>query len=102
MRVRHDLVPVSTLDDIAIVLHAPEEAPCLHLAAVTAYLARSSRACQWPSGHGLFTFDCDDPAISGRPYCDNHCRISYVRVQDYGKYTGMPPQSATIGQEATL
>jgi len=101
MRVRHDLVPMSTLEPAAAALHAPEEAPNLALDVVTAYLARSPRACQWPTGDGPFTFGCDDPAVLGRPYCAGHCQISYVRVQDYGKYVAMPPASAIIGREAT-
>jgi hypothetical protein len=100
MRVRHDLVPMSTLDDNAAALHAPEEAPCLTSDVVTAYLARSPRACQWPTGNGPFVFACDDPANFGYPYCAGHCQISYVRVQDYGKYVGMPPASAIIDAEA--
>ena len=99
-RVRHDLVPVSTLEPTVVALHAPEDAPCLTSDVVTAYLARSPRACQWPVGHGPVTFECDGPAISGKPYCVGHCQTAYVRVQDYGKYSGRLPASAIIGAEA--
>ena len=40
--------------------------------------------CCWPLGEpGKPGFrQCDDPTESGKPYCEEHCRIAYVKVRD--------------------
>ena len=48
--------------------------------------ARSSRVstCCWPIGEpGTRSFHfCDDAAMTGRPYCEAHALLAYVKVRD--------------------
>jgi GcrA cell cycle regulator len=41
-------------------------------------------ACCWPIGEpGTKTFRfCDDEALSGKPYCNAHAQLAYVKVRD--------------------
>jgi GcrA cell cycle regulator len=41
-------------------------------------------ACCWPIGEpGTPTFRfCDADALAGKPYCDEHAQIAYVRIRD--------------------
>jgi GcrA cell cycle regulator len=45
---------------------------------------RSAAACCWPIGEpGTKTFRfCDDTSLPGKPYCDEHARLAYVRIRD--------------------
>jgi GcrA cell cycle regulator len=47
---------------------------------------RSTRplTCSWPLGEpGTASFRfCDDDALPGKPYCDRHAAIAYVKVRD--------------------
>jgi GcrA cell cycle regulator len=45
---------------------------------------RSTPACCWPIGEpGKKDFRfCDDPSVVGKPYCDEHARLAYVRIRD--------------------
>jgi GcrA cell cycle regulator len=45
---------------------------------------RSAPSCCWPIGEpGTKTFRfCDDASVQGKPYCDEHARIAYVRIRD--------------------
>nr|WP_294563484.1 GcrA family cell cycle regulator [uncultured Rhodopila sp.] len=45
---------------------------------------RSAAACCWPIGEpGTKTFRfCDDSSLPGKPYCDEHARLAYVRIRD--------------------
>jgi GcrA cell cycle regulator len=43
--------------------------------------AATCGACQWPIGEPKeadFRF-CDGPALEGKPYCEEHCELAYVR-----------------------
>lgn len=53
---------------------APEPAP---------YLGRVIQCC-WPIGEpGTRGFRwCDDPSKPGKPYCDEHAKLAYVKVRD--------------------
>jgi GcrA cell cycle regulator len=45
---------------------------------------RSAPACCWPIGEPgtkAFRF-CDDTSLPGKPYCDEHARVAYVRIRD--------------------
>jgi GcrA cell cycle regulator len=45
---------------------------------------RSAPSCCWPIGEPgtkAFRF-CDDTSVPGKPYCDEHARLAYVRVRD--------------------
>jgi GcrA cell cycle regulator len=45
---------------------------------------RSAPSCCWPIGEpGKRDFHfCDDPSTPGKPYCEEHARLAYVRVRD--------------------
>jgi GcrA cell cycle regulator len=45
---------------------------------------RPAPSCCWPIGEpGTKSFRfCDDLSISGKPYCDQHAKLAYVRVRD--------------------
>lgn len=40
--------------------------------------------CCWPIGEpGTPNFRfCDDPSVPGKPYCDEHAALAYVRIRD--------------------
>jgi GcrA cell cycle regulator len=45
---------------------------------------RSAPSCCWPIGEpGTKEFRfCDDLSVAGKPYCDEHARVAYVRIRD--------------------
>jgi GcrA cell cycle regulator len=45
---------------------------------------RSAPTCCWPIGEpGTKAFHfCDDLSMAGKPYCDAHARLAYVRIKD--------------------
>jgi GcrA cell cycle regulator len=45
---------------------------------------RSAPSCCWPIGEpGTKTFRfCDDASMHGKPYCDEHAKLAYVRIRD--------------------
>jgi GcrA cell cycle regulator len=45
---------------------------------------RSAPSCCWPIGEpGTKTFRfCDDTSMPGKPYCDQHAKLAYVRIRD--------------------
>jgi GcrA cell cycle regulator len=45
---------------------------------------RSTPSCCWPIGEpGTKTFRfCDDASVAGKPYCDEHAKLAYVRIRD--------------------
>ncbi len=45
---------------------------------------RSAPSCCWPIGEPgtkAFRF-CDDTSLHGKPYCDEHAKLAYVRIRD--------------------
>lgn len=46
-------------------------------------MRRVSATCCWPIGTpGKKDFRmCDDVAVPGKPYCEEHCRIGYVKIR---------------------
>ena len=45
---------------------------------------RSAPSCCWPMGDPgtkAFRF-CDDTSVPGKPYCDEHAKLAYVRIRD--------------------
>jgi GcrA cell cycle regulator len=50
---------------------------------VRPYAGRITTCC-WPIGEpGTASFRfCDAHAVSGKPYCDAHAQIAYVKVRD--------------------
>ncbi|WP_158932241.1 GcrA family cell cycle regulator [Acidisphaera sp. S103] len=45
---------------------------------------RSAPSCCWPIGEpGTKTFRfCDDASVAGKPYCDEHAKLAYVKLRD--------------------
>lgn len=45
---------------------------------------RSAPACCWPIGEpGKKDFRfCDDASVPGKPYCDEHAKLAYVKIRD--------------------
>jgi GcrA cell cycle regulator len=45
---------------------------------------RSAPSCCWPIGEpGTKTFRfCDDTSVPGKPYCDEHAKLAYVKIRD--------------------
>jgi GcrA cell cycle regulator len=66
----------------------PEAAPAPMPAAPALSLAPRApgrlHACCWPMGEpGTRSFRfCDAEALPGKPYCDEHAQVAYVRVRD--------------------
>jgi GcrA cell cycle regulator len=45
---------------------------------------RSAPSCCWPIGEPgtkAFRF-CDDVSVAGKPYCDEHAKLAYVKLRD--------------------
>jgi GcrA cell cycle regulator len=45
---------------------------------------RSAPSCCWPIGDPgtkAFRF-CDDASLAGKPYCDEHAKLAYVKIRD--------------------
>jgi GcrA cell cycle regulator len=45
---------------------------------------RSAPSCCWPIGEpGTKSFRfCDDASVAGKPYCDEHAKLAYVKIRD--------------------
>jgi GcrA cell cycle regulator len=45
---------------------------------------RSAPSCCWPIGEpGKKDFRfCDDVSVPGKPYCEAHVRLAYVKIRD--------------------
>jgi GcrA cell cycle regulator len=63
-------------------LAAPTPRPAMPSAPIQS--RRSAPSCCWPIGEpGTKTFRfCDDSSVHGKPYCDEHAKLAYVRVRD--------------------
>jgi GcrA cell cycle regulator len=61
---------------------APAPRPLMPSAPIQA--RRSAPSCCWPIGEpGTKTFRfCDDVSVPGKPYCDEHAKLAYVRIRD--------------------
>jgi GcrA cell cycle regulator len=61
---------------------APAPRPIMPSAPIQA--RRSAPSCCWPIGEpGTKTFRfCDDTSVPGKPYCDEHAKLAYVRIRD--------------------
>jgi GcrA cell cycle regulator len=45
---------------------------------------RAAPSCCWPIGEPGkpdFRF-CDDPSMAGKPYCEGHAKLAYVKIRD--------------------
>jgi GcrA cell cycle regulator len=59
-------------------------APRIAMPAAPVQTRRSAPSCCWPIGEpGTKTFRfCDDTSVPGKPYCDEHAKLAYVRIRD--------------------
>ncbi len=70
------------------VVRAPAPAPVSlappRSSPLPAMVRRSAPSCCWPIGEpGTKTFRfCDDNSLPGKPYCDEHARLAYVKIKD--------------------
>jgi GcrA cell cycle regulator len=62
----------------------PITSPPVRAVAAPPVARRSAPACCWPIGEpGKKDFRfCDDPSVVGKPYCEEHARVAYVRIRD--------------------
>ena len=76
--------PVSNVQPLRAVSAAAAPSLVQPLRQTTAPLRRSAPACCWPIGEpGTKTFRfCDDTSLPGKPYCDEHAKLAYVRIRD--------------------
>ncbi|MDR3530026.1 MAG: GcrA family cell cycle regulator [Rhodopila sp.] len=61
---------------------APAPRPVMPSAPIQA--RRSAPSCCWPIGEPgtkAFRF-CDDASVPGKPYCDEHAKLAYVKIRD--------------------
>ena len=63
---------------------AKVEPPAVRAVPPQTTFRRSAPTCCWPIGEpGTKTFRfCDDLSMPGKPYCDEHAKIAYVRIKD--------------------
>jgi GcrA cell cycle regulator len=61
---------------------SPAPRPAMPSAPIQA--RRSVPSCCWPIGEpGTKTFRfCDDASVAGKPYCDEHAKLAYVKIRD--------------------
>jgi len=75
--------PVASVRPVSVVtIVAPAPRPVMPSAPIQA--RRSAPSCCWPIGEpGTKTFRfCDDPSVAGKPYCDEHVKLAYVKIRD--------------------
>ncbi len=79
------LRPEPVLGPRPVVIAAPRPAPPRPvMPAAPIQSRRSAPSCCWPIGEpGTKTFRfCDDPSLAGKPYCDEHAKLAYVKIRD--------------------
>jgi len=62
----------------------PAAAPALRTVQPAVRSGARAMPCCWPIGEPGspgFRF-CDEPAVAGKPYCDAHVQLAYVKVRD--------------------
>lgn len=79
-----DAVPVR-VDLPSMVVSVADKAPTTSLHhAPPSQVRRSAPSCCWPIGDPgtkAFRF-CDDLSLPGKPYCDQHAKLAYVKIRD--------------------
>jgi GcrA cell cycle regulator len=75
-------VPVGARPVVAAPPPPPAPRPAMPPAPIQA--RRSAPSCCWPIGEpGTKTFRfCDDTSLPGKPYCDEHAKLAYVKIRD--------------------
>lgn len=76
------LRPAAAVGPRPVAPAAPAPRPVMHSAPVQT--RRSTPSCCWPIGEpGTKTFRfCDDASVAGKPYCDEHAKLAYVKIRD--------------------
>jgi GcrA cell cycle regulator len=62
----------------------PVPAPPIRTISPPPMMRRSAPACCWPigePGRKDFRF-CDDVSAPGKPYCEDHAKLAYVKIRD--------------------
>jgi GcrA cell cycle regulator len=74
--------PVLTSRPVIATVAAPL-APRSTMPPAQIHSRRSAPSCCWPIGEpGTKSFRfCDDTSVPGKPYCDEHAKLAYVRVR---------------------
>jgi GcrA cell cycle regulator len=77
-------VPIAAPRPIAMTPPAAAPAPRQMMPSAPMQSRRSAPSCCWPIGEpGTKTFRfCDDTSVHGKPYCDEHAKLAYVRIRD--------------------
>ncbi|HEX4367079.1 MAG TPA: GcrA family cell cycle regulator [Rhodopila sp.] len=59
-------------------------APRMVMPSTPVQVRRSAPSCCWPIGEpGTKTFRfCDDTSVAGKPYCEEHAKLAYVKLRD--------------------
>ncbi|MEA2789250.1 MAG: GcrA cell cycle regulator [Acetobacteraceae bacterium] len=74
-------LPISAPRPVAV---TPQPAPRQITPSASFHSRRPAPSCCWPIGEpGTKTFRfCDDISLPGKPYCDDHAKLAYVRIRD--------------------
>lgn len=83
------VIPAAAVQKLRLMPTAPRPTivaapPPAAVATPPAQPRRSAPACCWPIGEpGTKSFRfCDDASLPGKPYCEEHAKLAYVRVRD--------------------
>jgi GcrA cell cycle regulator len=100
---RQTLEGLASLDTLSPIVEAPpavEARPVISAPVPapppTPFVRSRTAICCWPIGDpGTKTFRfCDDTAVPGKPYCDEHSKRAFVKIRDRRETAGEP---ATTG-----
>ena len=77
-------VPMLAAPPVRAVVAPPRPAPVPRLQPVAPRPYGRVVTCCWPLGEpGTRDFRfCDDPSVPGKPYCEEHAQIAYVKIRD--------------------
>ncbi len=78
------LRPVATSPRVVAAEQPLPAAPRAPMPSAPLQARRSAPSCCWPIGEpGTRTFRfCDDSSVPGKPYCDEHAKLAYVKIRD--------------------
>lgn len=89
--------PVADVPEITPAILAPEPRmpdpiPAPAPRAAVTHRRRETPECCWPIGEpGTKTFRfCDSASLLGKPYCDEHARLAYVKIRPRGEEDAAP------------
>ena len=78
------LPQATSLAQAVSLAQAPRTEPRPVVRAAPVQPRRQAPPCCWPIGEpGTKTFRfCDDSSLHGKPYCDEHAKLAYVKIRD--------------------